>query len=70
MHAVIQSVEVLVVALAATALAHFGVTLKQTPCPAAAPAAHRASMLPDAAGRLASMTQASPCPPLGRARRA
>ena len=41
MHAVAQTVETLVVALAAAAFAHFGVTLKDAPCPHATPAVHR-----------------------------
>ena len=41
MHAVIQSLEHMVMALAVTAFAHFGVTLKDVPCPKAAPAIQR-----------------------------
>ena len=41
MHALAQTVETLVVALAAAAFAHFGVTLKDAPCPHAKPAVHR-----------------------------
>ncbi len=41
MHALTQSIETLVVALAAAAFAHFGVTLKDPPCPTATPAVHR-----------------------------
>ncbi len=42
MHALAQTIETLVVVMAAAAFAHFGVTLKDAPCPRAAPAAiHR-----------------------------
>jgi hypothetical protein len=33
MHTLVQAVETLVVVLAAAAFAHFGVTLKDAPCP-------------------------------------
>ncbi len=57
MHAFIQSIETLVVALAAAAFAHFGVTLKDCPSPKAAPAASRAWT--PASGAL---RQTPPCP--------
>ena len=41
MHALAQSVETLVVALAAAAFAHFGVTLKDAPSPKVTPVVHR-----------------------------
>ena len=40
MHALAQTVETLVVALAAAAFAHFGVTLKDAPCPHSRPTVH------------------------------
>ncbi len=43
MQAVIQSMEHLVMALAIAAFAHFGVTLKDVPCPRATPAVQRVS---------------------------
>jgi len=43
MQAVIQAVEHMVMALAVAAFAHFGVTLKDPPCPKAAPAVQRVS---------------------------
>jgi hypothetical protein len=41
MQAVIQSLEHLVMALATAAFAHFGMTLKDVPCPKPAPAVQR-----------------------------
>ncbi len=43
MQAVIQYLEHMVMALAVTAFAHFGVTLKDPPCPRATPAVQRVS---------------------------
>ena len=40
MHALAQSVDTIVVALAAAAFAHFGVTLKDAPCTHARPEVH------------------------------
>jgi len=40
MQAVIQSLESFVLAMAVAAFAHFGVALKDAPCPPAAPAIH------------------------------
>ena len=65
MHALAQTIETLVVALAATAFAHFGVTLKDAPCPHATPAVHRipASTVP-------SLSRNQPCPLARDVRRA
>ena len=41
MNAVIQSLESMVLALAVTAFAHFGVALKDAPCPKAQAPVHR-----------------------------
>ncbi len=41
MNAVIQSLESMVLALAVTAFAHFGVALKDAPCPKAHAPVHR-----------------------------
>jgi hypothetical protein len=43
MQALIQSLEHLVMALAVAAFAHFGVALKDPPCPKATPAVQRVS---------------------------
>jgi hypothetical protein len=43
MQAVIQSLEHMVMALAVAAFAHFGVALKEAPCPKASAPAHRVS---------------------------
>ena len=43
MSAIIQSMEHLVMALAVAAFAHFGVALKEPPCPKATPAVQRVS---------------------------
>jgi hypothetical protein len=43
MQAVIQSLEHMVLALAVAAFAHFGVALKEAPCPKATPAVQRVS---------------------------
>ncbi len=55
MHALAQSVETLVVALAAAAFAHFGVTLKDAPAPKATPVVHR---LPAST----QLVRKTPCP--------
>ena len=73
MHALLQSIETLVVALAATAFAHFGVDLKEPPCLKGAPSqvVHRVSV---AAGpnakpdRIEAVT--APCPQAASVRRA
>ncbi len=43
MQAVIQSLEHLVMALAVAAFAHFGVAMKEPPCPKSTPAVQRVS---------------------------
>ena len=55
MHTLAQTVETLVVALAAAAFAHFGVTLKDAPCPHATPIVHR---IPAST----QLVQTAPCP--------
>jgi len=60
MHALAQSVEVLVVALAVAAFAHFGVTVKDPPHPRAAPVVHRISA--STASIAALGRRASRCP--------
>ncbi len=51
MHALIQSLENLVIALAVAAFAHFGVALKDAPCPKASSPVHRAAYVHPAAPR-------------------
>ena len=43
MSVIVQSMEHMVMALAVAAFAHFGVTLKEAPCPKATPAVQRVS---------------------------
>ncbi len=52
MQAVIQSLEHLVMALAMAAFAHFGMTLKDVPCPKAPPAVQRVAYAHAAAPRI------------------
>jgi 3-dehydroquinate dehydratase len=59
MHAFVQSVEAVVVALAAAAFAHFGVTLKDAPAPKAVPAVERLQI--DSAVKVRSAPR-TPCP--------
>jgi hypothetical protein len=55
MHALAQTVETLVVALAAAAFSHFGVTLKDAPCPHASATVQR---IPAST----QLVSAKPCP--------
>ena len=48
MQAILQSLEHLVMALAVAAFAHFGVALKEPPCPKATQAVQRVSYAPPA----------------------
>ncbi len=51
MNAIIQSLETMVLALAVTAFAHFGVALKDAPCPKVQAPVHRVSYARPAAPR-------------------
>jgi hypothetical protein len=68
MHALVQSVETLVMALAVTAFAHFGVTLKQPPCPPTDQAVRRIPASVVVAEPLPA--RAAPCPLARDARQA
>jgi hypothetical protein len=60
MHALIQSVETLIVALATMAYAHFGVSFNHPPCPKAEQAVHRISYVRPVPANGAP--KAVPCP--------
>ena len=51
MNGIIQSLETMVLALAVTAFAHFGVALRDAPCPKAQAPVHRVSYARPAATR-------------------
>ncbi len=59
MYAVVHLLETLVVAMAVAAFAHFGVTLKDVPCPRPEQAVRRLHLT---AASQTSVARATPCP--------